>query len=123
MARICAIRARARALFSQGSIGTSNWLAADTRHSSTRRCSAMLRASLLSGGDKRLSMLKPAICATTVSPRCMILDNLRQLSRRSVPAESRQALSSGANGGMISEPAIPIASLRRAKSDGKILGG
>ena len=59
----------------------------------------------------------------TVSPRCMILDSFRQLSRRSASAGSWQALCSGANGGMISALAIPIASLRRDTSDGRYLAG
>ena len=38
-----------------------------------------------------LSMCRPAICAATVSPCCMILDSLRQFSRRSALAGSRHA--------------------------------
>ena len=86
MVRIRAICVRALAFLSQGSMGSLNRFAVDTRHSNARLRSAAIRASLPSGGTNRFSKANPANCAMTVSPRCMIFDTLRQLPWRSVPA-------------------------------------
>ena len=100
MARICAMRARARAFFEPGQhrlveLAWRPTRAIPARAGARRRCAPpCCRAAI-----NRLSMLKPAICAMTVSPRCMILDDFetavaplraRRIAARAVQRRERR---------------------------------